>query len=62
MYDIHIVRVNAYEELRKTIYENVQNSIPAELKKEYPYCENGLLESLSVSYIVVSMWKSMKLI
>ena len=33
MYDIHIVRVNAYEELRKIIYENVQNSIPTELKK-----------------------------
>ncbi len=44
MYNIHIVRVNAYEELRKTIYENVQNSIPTELKKQYPYCENGLLE------------------
>ena len=44
MYDIRIVYVNAYGELRKNIYENVQHSIPAELKKDYPYCENGLFE------------------
>ncbi len=44
MYDIRIVHVNAYGELRKNIYENVQHSIPAELKKDYPYCEKGFFE------------------
>ena len=44
MYDIHIVSVNAYGELRKNIYENVQHSIPSELKKRYPYCETGYFE------------------
>lgn len=44
MYDICIVHVNAYGELRKSLYDSVQHAIPKELKKQYMYSDKGFFE------------------